>query len=338
MTMSRKARNRALKLSAVGLYAAVAAMAACSSDPASPTTIAKAGASGAGAPATAGAPAVAGAPGAAGAPIVTAGAPGTAGADATAGAPAGGTGGMDTTTAGAPGAGAAGAPAPPKAFCDPTNATVQPRLPLPFVANTAFISSDYQNIGTALGNVACADNDRAPGAIGQCRKWSYTVPQDVAAPPAYVGVGYVRKFDAGFTHPPVCLADGATYVNFYAKGAVGGEKITVTAQGAPEIEVTLTTSWALYQIPLAGVVYNTDADGVDLGFFWKIIPATMGGVLPPETFQIDSIQWVNTGAVGTGGTGAGGGAGTGGGGTSAGGKGGAGGGGGKGGGGGTAGT
>ncbi len=321
MTITRSARNRALKLSALGAYAAIAAIAACSSDPSAPVIgghagAPTAGASGAGAPG-AGAPA-AGAPGAgapAGAGADAGGAPGGGGDPTTGGAP-----GAGADAGGAPGAGAGGAPIVIPPFCDPTAMPVQPRLPLPFTVNTAFIPSNYQNIGNALGNVECPAGDRAPGAIGQCRKWSYTMPQDPAAPPAYVGVGYVRKFDDNYTHPPVCIADGATNVNFYAKGAVGGEKITVTAQGAAEVEVTLTTAWALYQIPLTGVLYNTDSttSGAELGFFWKIIPATAGAALPVETFSIDSIQWVGTtgtggaggasggGAAGTGGAGAGG--------------------------------
>ena len=107
---TRNARNTALKLSALGIYAGICAIAACSSDPSAPSIGNHAGATGAGAPG-AGAPG-AGAPGA-GAP--GAGAPGAgapAGGDTSAGAPGAGAPGAGTggdTTAGAPGAGTAGA-------------------------------------------------------------------------------------------------------------------------------------------------------------------------------------------------------------------------------------
>ena len=321
---TRNARNTALKLSALGIYAGICAIAACSSDPSAPSIGNHAGATGAGAPG-AGAPG-AGAPGAgapgAGAPAggdTSAGAPG-AGAPA-GGAPGAGSGG--DTTAGAPGAGTGGAFVPPKPFCAPDATPVQTRAPLPFETTTSFIGAGYQGSPTAIKFTDCAAGERGPGAIGQCAKWAVSVPTDGAV---YVGVAYQRNFEpskpGGYIHPPVCIADGVTFVNFYAKGAVGGEKVTFTAEGAAEIEFTLTNAWKLYQIPMAGVVYNTDVDGVDMGFFWKVVAPT-GGTVPATSFAVDSIQWVNTGVgVGVGGGGAGGAGGAGAGGTGGGGTGG----------------
>lgn len=62
-----------------------------------------------------------------------------------------------------------------------------------------FDLSDIQNIGNALGNVECPAGDRSPNPVGQCRKWSYTMPQNPTDMFNYIGVGYVRMFDAGFT-------------------------------------------------------------------------------------------------------------------------------------------
>lgn len=45
-------------------------------------------------------------------------------------------------------------------------------------------------------------------------------------------------------------------VTFWAKGAAGGEKISVTAQGAAEIPVTLTNAWAEYSIDDRGRVQH----------------------------------------------------------------------------------
>jgi hypothetical protein len=84
------------------------------------------------------------------------------------------------------------------------------------------------------------------------------------------------------------LADGATKVTFQARGAMGGEQVTFSAAGAAEIPFTLTAAWKQYALPLAGIQYNTPADGVDSGFFWKVAPPTPGG--QPVTFFIDDIQ------------------------------------------------
>ncbi len=93
--------------------------------------------------------------------------------------------------------------------------------------------------------------------------WQWTPD---ATTPTYADVRWTRMFDAGFTHPQVCLADGAKYISFYARGAVGGEKITVGGSGIPtasEVEVTLTNQWAVYSAPLTGVTYNTYDSGVE---------------------------------------------------------------------------
>lgn len=285
--ITRKARNRALTFSAVGVYA-VSLMIGCSSDPSAPGTIARAGASSAGA-ATAGA--------------ATAGAP-TAGA-ATAGAPSAGadTGGTGGATAGSGGdaAGAAPTAGAPIGFCSPMATPVQTREALPYLATKGFIPSAYEN-NTTITTVDCAAGTTAPPHVAMndlCQ--NYTVTPDMVTP-AYAGIGWVRQFDPQYKHPPVCIADGVTFVNFWAKGAAGGEKITVTAQGADETEVTLTTAWAQYQIPMAGKIYNLDAEGVELGFYWKYVPPALPPA-PPVTFSIDHVTWIGGAAGGAGGAG-----------------------------------
>lgn len=44
----------------------------------------------------------------------------------------------------------------------------------------------------------------------------------------------------------------AKAVTFYAKGALGGEQVTFTAQGATEMPITLTATWTKYTLPLTG--------------------------------------------------------------------------------------
>ena len=324
MTISRSTRQRALKLCALGAYAALVAIAACSSDPSAPTTPrppASAGSSSAGAAtagaatagaATAGA-ATAGAAttaGAGGDPNAGAGAPTTAGAggDMNAGAPgagappqpnyatvtfsvdnilwvadsgggAGGAGGAANAgaggaTAGAAGAsGAAGAGGAAGPYCSQPGAKFGT---LPYITTTSFIGSDYQPNGGGLqiGSTACTHYDAAcgtenknSGPCGQCSTWTYT-PNATAA--TYAGVGYVRKFDGSYTAPQICMPTTAKAVTFYAKGALGGEQVTFTAQGATELPVTLTATWTKYSLPLTGT-FNTDT-GVEQGFYWKVVP------------------------------------------------------------------
>ena len=68
------------------------------------------------------------------------------------------------------------------------------------------------------------------------------------------------------------MPNNVSAVTFWAKGVAGGEKITVTAQGAIEVPLTLTNAWAQYSIPMTGAMYNTFASGVEQGFYWKVVP------------------------------------------------------------------
>jgi hypothetical protein len=225
-------------------------------------------------------------------------------------------------------------------FCSPTATPVQTRAPLPLAVTTVFTPSGYeggdpgQNGGGQIATVDCGA-DRAPGtAIGKCAKYTYTP----ATPATWAGVAYILGY-SGFGsagHAPLCLADGATGITFYAKGAVGGEVVGFAGGTAPSQDFTLTADWKLYTIPLSGVQYNTDAMGLTDGFFWKIAPAA-GSTPAVTTFFVDDIEYIGGtpggGTGGAGGTSAGGAGGTGGasGGGTAGGTGGAGGGGGTGG-------
>jgi hypothetical protein len=182
-----------------------------------------------------------------------------------------------------------------------------------------------QNGGGQIGAGDCG-TDRAPGAIGKCTKYTYTP----ATPATWAGVAYILGYQ-GFGsagHMPICLADGATALTFYAKGAVGGEIVGFAGGTAAAMDVTLTADWKLYTIPLSGVQYNTDNMGLTDGFFWKIAPAA-GTTAVAETFYVDDIQYVGAtgggGAGGAGGVGGGGAGGTGGAATGGGGAGGAGG-------------
>jgi hypothetical protein len=292
------ALDRAIKLSALGALSALIACGGFSN----PTTSAPPLGSG----------------GSSGSTSSAAGTVGVSGTFGTAGTVATSTGGGgDTGTAGTFGiagtsAGGALNTAP---FCSPSATPVQPRAPLPLAVTTVFTPSGYEGGDQGMngnGQIATgACTDRAPGAIGKCASYTWTP----ATPPTWAGVAYIRGYQGfGSTgHDPICLADGATAITFYAKGAVGGETVGFAGGTAPSQDFVLTTTWTLYTIPLSGLTYNTDATGLEDGFFWKIAPPATGTAVA-ETFYVDDIQFVGTPAsTGGGGAGGAGGAATGGG-------------------------
>ena len=210
-----------------------------------------------------------------------AGTSGSGGASAGSGGKA--TGGAGSSSGGNPGtAGMAGSP-PVGDYCDSAA-----KSPLPYTVNDGFQPSGWQGDIAAISAAgidpdACAT--RPAGAVGGCSKWRFT-PNAVT--PTWSGVSWSKVWDANYTHPPVCLAAGATKITFQARGAAGGEIVTFSGAGGPEVPFTLTNAWKKYEISLAGVVYNTPADGVDSGFFWKVAPPTPGG--GAVTFFVDDIQ------------------------------------------------
>jgi hypothetical protein len=241
--------------------------------------------------------------GSAGTPASTAGASGsftsagTGGTFGTAGSfTSGGMGGQQATggSAGAAGAATAGTggvivTAP---YCEGKTLTA-----LPFNVQSAFFPSawqgDFSQIAIPEEPTVDACADRAEGALGdenRCSAWRYT-PNATAA--SWAAVAWSTYAEPNFTHPPVCLAAGATAVTFFARGVAGGEKLSVAALGAQEMVIELTDEWERYEIPLAGVEYNSFDVGVKTGFSWKVDPATPPAVTPVTEFFIDSIQVVS---------------------------------------------
>jgi len=196
------------------------------------------------------------------------------------------TGGAAGSSAGGTSAGTSGT-GPVGAYCDN-----QTKLPLPYTVNDGFQPSGWQGDITALsvptGVVPDGCAVRVANAVGICTVWRFT-PN--AAAPAWSGVTWSKMWDAQYTHPPICLATGATKVMFQARGAQGGEVVTFSAAGAAETPFTLTNAWKAYSISLVGVTYDTAVDGVDSGFFWKVAPPTPAGA--PVTFFIDDIKFSN---------------------------------------------
>ena len=217
----------------------------------------------------------------------TGGANSTAGTNGSAGKAAGGTTGTAGTGAGTAGTNSTAGTNAGTNYCD-THA----KSPLPYTVNEGFQPSGWQGDNAAISAAPvapdnCAAAARTAGAVGNCSTWRYTPS---ATAPLWAGVAWSRVWDANTTHEPVCLAAGATKITFQARGAAGGEKVTFSAAGAAELQFTLTNAWKEYEIPLAGVVYNTPSEGVSSGFFWKVVPPTPNGA--PVTFFVDDIQFV----------------------------------------------
>jgi hypothetical protein len=124
-----------------------------------------------------------------------------------------------------------------------------------------------QSGGGQLAQAACAAGDRAAGALGKCTVFTYTP----VSPPTWAGIAFLTGGGFGQPGMPVCLADGATMVNFYAKGKAGGESVTFSAQNGTEATFVLTTTWTQYSVAVAPG-YSTDAAGLVEGFFWKMGP------------------------------------------------------------------
>lgn len=302
--------RRPVQLVALGVLA-FAAQAACSGEPAAPPTnnFPTAGSSTGGTPGASGSTSTAGSFSTSGSTFGTAGTP----AGGTGGAGAGGTGGTGGGTGGTAGTGGTVPIVVVPPYCEGKTPT-----PLPFDVQEAFFESQWQGDFSQIAvptvpptatpdlteeQNACAT--RPPGAVGRCSRWRYT-PNATAA--TWAAVAWVNRADANYTHPPVCLATGATRISFWARGLEGGEVVTFGGANSTAVAITLTDEWQEYEIPLAGVTYTTPDGIAPDGFSWKVDPAVPPEETPVTTFFIDSIQFVTTPLVGNGegGSGAGG--------------------------------
>lgn len=176
---------------------------------------------------------------------------------------------------------------------------------LPFVVDTVFVSSGFMGDGSTAGTIAmvpaktgdstdCNGMRASTSAAGSCHSVTYT-------PPASGGMGWGGVFwqypannwgsKPGFTMPA-----GAKKVTFQARGMKGGEKVTFLAggiQGAgnpytdsvkASVTVTLTNTWAPYQIDLSGQSYSE----VLGGFGWTMVATDAAS---SGAFFVDDISW-----------------------------------------------
>lgn len=280
MKLNQPFRRRAPQLAAVGCLA-FAVQVACSDAPTQSGNVPifpTAGTSAGGTPAnTAGTPAASGS-------FSTSGSFGTAGTTDVGGT-GGTTGGTATAgTATTAGTGGTTVVVPPTPYCQGKTLST-----LPYTVETNYFPSGWSvgppDISVPADLVYDACTSRVTGAVGNCTKWRYT-PQAVPAP-VWVIWAVPPLAPAATSH--ACLATGATAIAFCARGEKGGEKIQTGGAGVNEAEITLTDEWKTFTVPLTGVNYNTDENGVPTGFVWKVVPAAVPAI---TEFFIDKIQIV----------------------------------------------
>jgi hypothetical protein len=169
---------------------------------------------------------------------------------------------------------------------------------LPYVVDSDFLPSGYEgDIAdiTEAADKTCGGARSSATAKGNCYTWTYAAPTPAVAGYAAVLWQYpVNNFGTVATVPGYPIPPGATKVSFWAKGKVGGEKVSfavgqipATAKCSDAIIVplaleTLTAAWVNYTIALPAQSYAT---GEITGFVWDA--AAQGAI----NFYLDDIEW-----------------------------------------------
>lgn len=157
---------------------------------------------------------------------------------------------------------------------------------LPFAVDDYFVASGYMGDGAA-GGIGRQEQCAAPrpgDGRGLCHRFTWT-------PGAQGWAGVFWQFPEGSwgEQPGLTIASGATAVELYAWGAVGGETVTFVVGMSDvdgfhaEREVALTTQPTKITIDLTGQPYGE----VTGGFGWVASDAAS----PELSFFIDDVQW-----------------------------------------------
>jgi len=177
---------------------------------------------------------------------------------------------------------------------------------LPFAPDVMgeFVPSGWENDATGTvqmpstpGDPSCGGQRSSTTALGNCHEVIYTpaapgamVGSPPGPPKGYAGVAWQHPANNWGTQPGYAIPKGATKVTFYAKGAVGGEKVLFFVGGtgygatptaaAPcadpvssSMTATLTTTWAQYTIP----ILSTYAPAVLTGFGFSLANQVLSG-------------------------------------------------------------
>jgi hypothetical protein len=209
----------------------------------------------------------------------------------------GGGGGPTGTPTGAPTGTGTGMPPPSGAA-----------VALPFAVSAEFVPSGFMGDSPADFNAVKMSPDaskcpaRDPSAKGACYSIDWTPSFLAGAKSAWVGVYWQYPANNWGGKAGKAIGSGATKVTFLAKGAAGGEALTfltggINAKGgdptltfsdsfSAKTDVTLTTSWTRYEVPLMGQTYSS----VIGAFGWSMTTSAMAAVTS-VTFYVDDIAW-----------------------------------------------
>jgi hypothetical protein len=172
--------------------------------------------------------------------------------------------------------------------------------PLPLVVDDFFSprvwadteEGPYEHAASADEAQACEGN-RAPNGRGLC----YTL--NIATFPSgktRAGATWLYPANSWGYLPGFIVATGATKIHFKARGAKGGEKLSMKAGGISgnayadtyyvnPVTVTLTKTWQTFELSLVGQQYQ---DGVISAFSWRV---DFAGTSAPVKFYLDDIAW-----------------------------------------------
>jgi hypothetical protein len=169
-------------------------------------------------------------------------------------------------------------------------------LPVPFVVSDYYSPDGFFGDGEVRGQLqldkACPS--RPPGAGGDCYTVSYR-----PGVKRFAGIFWQHPHNNWGTWPGHTIAAGATRVSVQARGARGGEQITVGAGQnasqphrdsfkAPEQTLALTTTWTRHEIPMLGLPYATGGSGV-IGAFLLSLKAPEDDAV--TVFHLDDLRW-----------------------------------------------
>jgi hypothetical protein len=169
-------------------------------------------------------------------------------------------------------------------------------LPIPFVVSDYYSPDGFFGDGETRGqmdlNKECPD--RAPGVGGDC----YTITYRPGVK-RFGGIFWQYPHNNWGYWPGHAVAPGATRITFRARGAKGGEGVTVGAgQGGTanphndafkleETTVALTAGWTQHEVPFRGTTYQGKS-GV-IGAFLVTLVAPEND--QPTVIHLDDIRW-----------------------------------------------
>jgi hypothetical protein len=184
-------------------------------------------------------------------------------------------------------------------------------LTIPFQVSTDYVPSGYMGDGMVAGSIMqlpqtmsdsqTCDGDRSPPAAGICYAVTYTPVSTTAGGLGWGGVYWQYPSNNWGMQPGISIGPGATKVAVWAKGMSGGEALQFTVGGInnmhsggtyadafqADVKVTLTTSWAEYDVPLPAE-YSSSTSGVIGALSWTAGAPTSGNAI---SFKLDSITW-----------------------------------------------